>query len=167
MVERKELRVTVAECCEEPDTTGLRFVRHSDALVRTRPAGGARAGPGRACPRRPPCAVRRLAAWRPAGRNPIDAKPGASFAAPSPVAGKVAQLVEQRTENPCVPGSIPGLATTYSQRLTVFGCFVRKSTGPLLGHFLGAPTPSVSPSAIVADSANGTDGGIDGRSGEA
>ena len=25
--------------------------------------------------------------------------------------GKVAQLVEQRTENPCVPGSIPGLAT--------------------------------------------------------
>ena len=27
--------------------------------------------------------------------------------------GKVAQLVEQRTENPCVPGSIPGLATTF------------------------------------------------------
>ena len=26
--------------------------------------------------------------------------------------GKVAQLVEQRTENPCVPGSIPGLATS-------------------------------------------------------
>ena len=26
--------------------------------------------------------------------------------------GKIAQLVEQRTENPCVPGSIPGLATT-------------------------------------------------------
>ena len=24
--------------------------------------------------------------------------------------GQIAQLVEQRTENPCVPGSIPGLA---------------------------------------------------------
>ena len=27
-------------------------------------------------------------------------------------AGQVAQLVEQRTENPCVAGSIPALATT-------------------------------------------------------
>ena len=26
--------------------------------------------------------------------------------------GWIAQLVEQRTENPCVPGSIPGPATT-------------------------------------------------------
>ena len=26
--------------------------------------------------------------------------------------GAIAQLVEQRTENPCVPGSIPG-GTTY------------------------------------------------------
>ena len=25
--------------------------------------------------------------------------------------GQIAQLVEQGTENPCVPGSIPGLAT--------------------------------------------------------
>ena len=25
--------------------------------------------------------------------------------------GQIAQLVEQRIENPCVPGSIPGLAT--------------------------------------------------------
>ena len=29
--------------------------------------------------------------------------------------GEIAQLVEQRTENPCVPGSIPGLATTFSR----------------------------------------------------
>ncbi len=29
-----------------------------------------------------------------------------------PLAGRIAQLVEQRTENPCVPGSIPGPATT-------------------------------------------------------
>ena len=29
--------------------------------------------------------------------------------------GAIAQLVEQRTENPCVPGSIPG-GTTYKKR---------------------------------------------------
>ncbi len=28
-----------------------------------------------------------------------------------PSVGRIAQLVEQRTENPCVPGSIPGPAT--------------------------------------------------------
>ena len=27
--------------------------------------------------------------------------------------GAIAQLVEQRTENPCVPGSIPGGTTKY------------------------------------------------------
>ena len=27
--------------------------------------------------------------------------------------GTLAQLVEQRTENPCVPGSIPGGTTKY------------------------------------------------------
>ena len=26
----------------------------------------------------------------------------------------IAQLVEQRTENPCVPGSIPGQGTNYN-----------------------------------------------------
>ena len=30
----------------------------------------------------------------------------------SPKQGAIAQLVEQRTENPCVPGSIPGGTTT-------------------------------------------------------
>ena len=30
-------------------------------------------------------------------------------------AGAIAQLVEQRTENPCVPGSIPG-GTTFTKR---------------------------------------------------
>ena len=29
-------------------------------------------------------------------------------------AGAIAQLVEQRTENPCVPGSIPGGTTKVS-----------------------------------------------------
>ena len=31
--------------------------------------------------------------------------------------GAIAQLVEQRTENPCVPGSIPG-GTTDKERVT-------------------------------------------------
>ena len=31
------------------------------------------------------------------------------------IVGAIAQLVEQRTENPCVPGSIPG-GTTLSKR---------------------------------------------------
>ena len=31
--------------------------------------------------------------------------------------GVIAQLVEQRTENPCVPGSIPG-GTTENQAVT-------------------------------------------------
>ncbi len=43
------------------------------------------------------------------------------FAAPN--GGTIAQLVEQRTENPCVPGSIPGGTTlesaTYEEILWV------------------------------------------------
>ena len=35
--------------------------------------------------------------------------------APSNGKGAIAQLVEQRTENPCVPGSIPG-GTTFRKR---------------------------------------------------
>jgi len=35
--------------------------------------------------------------------------------APTNKAGALAQLVEQRTENPCVPGSIPG-GTTSKRR---------------------------------------------------
>ena len=37
--------------------------------------------------------------------------------------GALAQLVEQRTENPCVPGSIPG-GTTYKPETNVLGFFV-------------------------------------------
>ena len=43
-------------------------------------------------------------------------------------AGAIAQLVEQRTENPCVPGSIPGGTTqkaTYESR-SLFCCLGRK-----------------------------------------
>ena len=37
--------------------------------------------------------------------------------------GTLAQLVEQRTENPCVPGSIPGGTTKKSRNFTVYGIF--------------------------------------------
>ena len=32
--------------------------------------------------------------------------------------GAIAQLVEQRTENPCVPGSIPGGTTAEKSKIT-------------------------------------------------
>ena len=35
--------------------------------------------------------------------------------APQLSAGAIAQLVEQRTENPCVPGSIPGGTTALEE----------------------------------------------------
>ena len=36
--------------------------------------------------------------------------------------GVIAQLVEQRTENPCVPGSIPGDTTLKIRELHLFLC---------------------------------------------
>jgi hypothetical protein len=39
------------------------------------------------------------------------------FAAPKGKGGAVAQLVEQRTENPCVAGSIPAHTTKKIKRL--------------------------------------------------
>ena len=38
-----------------------------------------------------------------------------------PLAGRIAQLVEQRTENPCVRGSIPRPATSFFMRTTSGG----------------------------------------------
>ena len=37
--------------------------------------------------------------------------------------GAIAQLVEQRTENPCVPGSIPG-GTTKKRLTDICGAFL-------------------------------------------
>ena len=37
--------------------------------------------------------------------------------------GAIAQLVEQRTENPCVPGSIPGGTTLKEKQLQSCSCF--------------------------------------------
>ncbi len=39
-------------------------------------------------------------------------------------AGALAQLVEQRTENPCVPGSIPGGTTRKPHKRNVYGVFL-------------------------------------------
>ncbi len=41
------------------------------------------------------------------------------------MAGTLAQLVEQRTENPCVPGSIPG-GTTIKAQLNVVLFYINK-----------------------------------------
>ena len=43
--------------------------------------------------------------------------------------GRIAQLVEQRTENPCVGGSNPSSTTTYTLKLLVIrGAFFMGST---------------------------------------
>ena len=50
------------------------------------------------------------------------------FAIPKRKNGVIAQLVEQRTENPCVPGSIPGDTTSESEsyrNVTLFFCCVK------------------------------------------
>jgi len=39
------------------------------------------------------------------------------------MAGTLAQLVEQRTENPCVPGSIPGGTTSKPLKIKIFKGF--------------------------------------------
>ncbi len=44
--------------------------------------------------------------------------------------GTIAQLVEQRTENPCVPGSIPGGTTKQVEGLKHY-----LSTFSFLGHY--------------------------------
>ena len=41
--------------------------------------------------------------------------------------GALAQLVEHRTENPCVPGSIPGGTTTKSTDRKTVGAFFRQT----------------------------------------
>ncbi len=47
--------------------------------------------------------------------------------------GTLAQMVEQRTENPCVPGSIPGGTTRALQLLTL-----STSTGFLISPIISA-----------------------------
>ena len=55
--------------------------------------------------------------------------------------GAIAQLVEQRTENPCVPGSIPGGTTcknsqnVLKQRFGSFSFALKRKFGNLLATF--------------------------------
>ena len=46
--------------------------------------------------------------------------------------GQIAQSVEQRTENPCVGGSIPSLPTSVCEYNRVFALFVLKRTDTFL-----------------------------------
>ena len=46
---------------------------------------------------------------------------------PAKKRGAIAQLVEQRTENPCVPGSIPGGTTKNDLGFCLSRSFVRKN----------------------------------------
>ena len=51
-----------------------------------------------------------------------------------PTAGTLAQLVEQRTENPCVPGSIPGGTTAKAPKF-LRGFFVGQCLSIILVTF--------------------------------
>ncbi len=57
--------------------------------------------------------------------------------------GALAQLVEQWTENPCVPGSIPGGTTTKTTLYEWFFCFysTRKSPATQRIFFLFSDRP--------------------------
>ena len=49
-------------------------------------------------------------------KKPCGIKKNSLSLHPQTKKGAIAQLVEQRTENPCVPGSIPG-GTTFSKTI--------------------------------------------------
>ena len=54
--------------------------------------------------------------------------------------GVIAQLVEQRTENPCVPGSIPGDTTENKTQVVeyqLFGFFLSTTPTQSCRHFAG------------------------------
>ena len=57
----------------------------------------------------------------------VSSKKSSTFAADLEKSGAIAQLVEQRTENPCVPGSIPGGTTAKktSKIRSLFLFFIR------------------------------------------
>ena len=58
----------------------------------------------------------------------VSSKKSSTFAADlEKINGAIAQLVEQRTENPCVPGSIPGGTTAKktSKIRSLFLFFIR------------------------------------------
>ena len=55
----------------------------------------------------------------------VSSKKSSTFAADLEKSGAIAQLVEQRTENPCVPGSIPGGTTAKkTSKIRSLFCFL-------------------------------------------
>ena len=53
-------------------------------------------------------------------------KKSPTFALANEKQGAIAQLVEQRTENPCVPGSIPGGTTENDlKKFKSFFCYMQ------------------------------------------
>ena len=56
------------------------------------------------------------------GKNFGSLKNMPTFAVPKRNNGVIAQLVEQRTENPCVPGSIPGDTTKITKSESKKSC---------------------------------------------
>ena len=74
----------------------------------------------------------------------VGIKKCATFATANENDGAIAQLVEQRTENPCVPGSFPGGTTIIIAKwlminhLAVFFCCGRICLLPLCYHTKGA-----------------------------
>ena len=64
--------------------------------------------------------------------------------------GTIAQLVEQRTENPCVPGSIPG-GTTGNERVTKVTLF---SFCLKYRHFKIKVKPRVKPKINISEGIN-------------
>ena len=51
-------------------------------------------------------------------------------------AGAIAQLVEQRTENPCVPGSIPGGTTSKKETVSRYSLFLFYAEAVSLAYLL-------------------------------
>ena len=72
-----------------------------------------------------------------------------TFAIPNNKTGVIAQLVEQRTENPCVPGSIPGDTTKNLSRSNSAEVFRYCSPTISLKRFTILSEMSVSPYACV------------------
>ena len=60
--------------------------------------------------------------------------------------GAIAQLVEQRTENPCVPGSIPGGTTQKKTQSNLIASFLLY----LIKHYLSYAPKSGLPSIFLS-----------------
>ena len=72
----------------------------------------------------------------------------------NPSRGAIAQLVEQRTENPCVPGSIPGGTTSTLRLRRFFGEMVEWSITVVLKTTVPRGTGGSNPSLSATNAEN-------------